>query len=79
MTDEQKEKITELLAKILLGMKGAKTFFEALIDDNVKGTIEVNASKIIRAITGSEEAVEELKQYLCGLTRRKKRINRGCR
>ena len=59
MTDEQKEKITELLAKILLGMKGAKTFFEALIDDNVKGTIEVNASKIIRAITGSEEAVEE--------------------
>ena len=64
MTIDQKERITELLAKIKLGMKHSKIFFETLIDDDVKGTIEINASKILREIEGAEGAVEELREYL---------------
>lgn len=64
MTIDQKERITELLAKILFGMKYSKEFFEAIIDDSIKGTIEVNASKILRQIADAEEAVKELKKYL---------------
>ncbi|MBQ3349166.1 MAG: hypothetical protein IJG38_02095 [Thermoguttaceae bacterium] len=64
MTNDQKKKFTKLLAKISLGIKAAKGFFDAVFDDNFSGSVEVSRPKMTKRLSDAENAVEKMKQYL---------------
>jgi len=72
MTITEREKLKELLSKIMPGFKAAKDFFDAYFDDNLAGTIVVGRPKMTKALEDADKAINELKLYVSGFNKEEK-------
>lgn len=72
MTINEREKIKKWLSEILPGFKDAKEFFDAALDDNFSGKIEVNVPKMTKILEDADKAFNELKLYVIGFDKEEK-------
>ena len=64
MTTNEKEKIKKWLSEIMPGFKAAKYFFDAFLDDNYSGRIDVSRPKMTKALENADKAINELIRYV---------------